>query len=74
VTTRASSLIGVGEVLAHPRAEVPDTTISTPRFLEAEGLVEPRRTPTGYRTYGWDDVALRGSGSPPGATGTCRCR
>lgn len=49
--------MSIGEVLAELRAEFPDTTISKLRFLEAEGLVEPRRTPAGYRKYSWDDVA-----------------
>jgi DNA-binding transcriptional MerR regulator len=53
----ASAPMSIGEVLAHLRAEFPDTTISKLRFLEAEGLVEPRRTASGYRKYGWDDVA-----------------
>ncbi|HEU4347748.1 MAG TPA: MerR family transcriptional regulator [Actinoplanes sp.] len=48
--------MSIGEVLAHLRAEFPDTTISKLRFLEAEGLVEPQRTPSGYRKYSWDDV------------------
>ncbi len=50
-------LLSIGEVLAQLRAEFPDVTISKLRFLEAEGLVEPRRTPAGYRKYGRDDVA-----------------
>ena len=49
--------MSIGEVLAHLRAEFPDTTISKLRFLEAEGLVEPRRTAAGYRKYSWADVA-----------------
>jgi DNA-binding transcriptional MerR regulator len=54
---RARPLMSIGEVLAHLRAEFPDTTISKLRFLEAEGLVEPQRTAAGYRKYSWDDVA-----------------
>jgi DNA-binding transcriptional MerR regulator len=54
---RGDLLMSIGEVLAHLRAEFPDTTISKLRFLEAEGLVEPRRTPAGYRKYSWSDVA-----------------
>jgi DNA-binding transcriptional MerR regulator len=50
------ALMSIGEVLAHLRTEFPDTTISKLRFLEAEGLVEPQRTPSGYRKYSWDDV------------------
>jgi DNA-binding transcriptional MerR regulator len=49
--------MSIGEVLTHLRAEFPDTTISKLRFLESEGLVEPRRTAAGYRKYSWDDVA-----------------
>ncbi|MFY1631863.1 MerR family transcriptional regulator [Solwaraspora sp. WMMB335] len=49
--------MSIGEVLAQLRPEFPDTTISKLRFLEAEGLVEPQRTPSGYRKYSWDDVA-----------------
>jgi DNA-binding transcriptional MerR regulator len=49
--------MSIGEVLAQLRPDFPDTTISKLRFLEAEGLVEPRRTPSGYRKYTWEDVA-----------------
>jgi DNA-binding transcriptional MerR regulator len=52
-----SQLMSIGEVLAHLRAEFADTTISKLRFLEAEGLVDPHRTPAGYRKYTWADVA-----------------
>ncbi len=54
---RPAALMSIGEVLAHLRAEFPDTTISKLRFLEAEGLVEPQRTASGYRKYSWEDVA-----------------
>jgi DNA-binding transcriptional MerR regulator len=43
--------LSIGEVLAQLRPEFPDVTISKLRFLEAEGLVEPQRTPSGYRKY-----------------------
>lgn len=49
--------MSIGEVLAQLRADFPDTTISKLRFLEAEGLVQPRRTPSGYRKYSPDDLA-----------------
>lgn len=52
--TRA--FLSIGEVLAQLRPEFPDVTISKLRFLEAEGLVEPERTPAGYRKYSRDDV------------------
>lgn len=54
---RGPVLMSIGEVLAHLRGEFPDITISKLRFLEAEGLVEPRRTPAGYRKYAPEDVA-----------------
>lgn len=53
----SQAFMSIGEVLAHLRAEFPDTTISKLRFLESEGLVEPERTASGYRKYSWDDVA-----------------
>ena len=49
--------MSIGEVLAHLRTEFPDTTISKLRFLEAEGLVDPQRTASGYRKYSWEDVS-----------------
>jgi DNA-binding transcriptional MerR regulator len=49
--------MSIGEVLSQLRSEFPDTTISKLRFLETEGLVEPERTPAGYRKYSREDVA-----------------
>jgi DNA-binding transcriptional MerR regulator len=43
--------MSIGEVLTHLRLDFPDITISKLRFLEAEGLVEPYRAPSGYRRY-----------------------
>ena len=51
-----SDLMSIGEVLARLREDFPDITISKLRFLEAEGLVEPVRTPAGYRKYAVGDV------------------
>jgi DNA-binding transcriptional MerR regulator len=48
--------LSIGEVLNRLRVEFPDTTISKLRFLETEGLVQPRRTPSGYRKYSESDV------------------
>ena len=53
----ASSLMSIGEVLGELRSEFPDVTISKIRFLESEGLVEPARTPSGYRKFSHADVA-----------------
>ncbi|WP_344139210.1 MerR family transcriptional regulator [Luedemannella flava] len=43
--------MSIGEVLAELRGQFPDVTISKLRFLEAEGLIEPHRAPSGYRKY-----------------------
>ncbi|MGH8828423.1 MAG: transcriptional regulator FtsR [Jiangellaceae bacterium] len=47
----------IGEVLAQLRPDFPDVSISKIRFLETEGLVEPQRSPSGYRRFSADDVA-----------------
>ncbi len=54
---RDPSLLSIGEVLTRLRVDFPDTTVSKLRFLESEGLVQPRRTPSGYRKYSEEDVA-----------------
>jgi DNA-binding transcriptional MerR regulator len=46
----------IGEVLVALKAEFPDVTISKIRFLEGEGLIEPERTPSGYRKFYETDV------------------
>jgi DNA-binding transcriptional MerR regulator len=46
----------IGEVLVSVKTEFPDITISKIRFLEAEGLIEPERTPSGYRKFYAQDV------------------
>ncbi len=47
----------IGEVLAALRDEFPDVTISKIRFLESQGLIDPERTPSGYRKFRDGDVA-----------------
>ncbi len=49
--------MSIGEVLAELRPEFPDVSISKIRFLEDQGLIEPDRTPSGYRKFGHPDVA-----------------
>ncbi|MFE9458578.1 MerR family transcriptional regulator [Streptomyces californicus] len=48
--------MSIGTVLIQLREEFPEVTISKIRFLEAEGLVEPQRTPSGYRKFAPSDV------------------
>lgn len=41
----------IGEVLGLLLEEFPNVTISKIRFLESQGLIEPERTPSGYRKF-----------------------
>ncbi len=52
----ARAYFGIGEVIAQLRAEFPDISVSKIRFLEAEGLIQPARSPSGYRKFGPADV------------------
>ena len=47
--TASMSHLSIGEVLALLLEEFPDVTISKIRFLESQGLIDPERTPSGYR-------------------------
>ncbi len=53
---RESSLMTIGEVISLLKTEFPDITISKVRFLESAGLVEPNRTPSGYRKFSYADI------------------
>lgn len=46
----------IGEVLAALRSEFIDITISKIRFLEAEGLIQPQRSHSGYRKFIDEDI------------------
>src|SRR5271163_457423 len=48
--------LSIGDVLALLRQEFPDVTISKIRFLESQGLVNPERSPSGYRKFYDHDV------------------
>jgi DNA-binding transcriptional MerR regulator len=52
------SHLSIGEVLGLLLEEFPDITISKIRFLESQGLIEPERTPSGYRKFYEHDVEL----------------
>lgn len=54
--SRPERPLTIGKVLDALREEFPEISISKIRFLETEGLVEPARTPSGYRTYAVSDV------------------
>jgi len=50
------SHLSIGEVLSLLQEEFPDVTISKIRFLESQGLVDPERTPSGYRKFYETDI------------------
>ena len=54
--SKRSNLFTIGEVLNQVRSEFDDISISKIRFLEAEGLIVPSRTKSGYRKFSNSDV------------------
>ena len=50
------SHLSIGEVLSLLQEEFPDVTISKIRFLESQGLLDPERTPSGYRKFYEGDI------------------
>ena len=53
---RGRGQFGIGEVLAQLRPEFADISTSKIRFLEAEGLIEPARSRSGYRRFSAADI------------------
>ena len=57
MTTAADrGYLSIGEVLSLLQDDFPDVTISKIRFLESQGLIDPERTPSGYRKFYDEDV------------------
>jgi DNA-binding transcriptional MerR regulator len=54
---RPAKSMTIGAVCKALTQEFPDISISKIRYLEDQKLVEPRRTPGGYRLYAASDVA-----------------
>jgi DNA-binding transcriptional MerR regulator len=52
----ADAHLSIGEVLGLLQDEFPDVTISKIRFLESQGLIDPERTPSGYRKFYEADI------------------
>ncbi len=52
----AEQHLSIGEVLSLLQDEFPDVTISKIRFLESQGLIDPERTPSGYRKFYRGDI------------------
>jgi DNA-binding transcriptional MerR regulator len=56
LTVDDRAYLSIGEVLSLLKEEFPDVTISKIRFLESQGLLDPERTPSGYRKFYDTDV------------------
>ncbi len=52
----AAAGLAIGKVLSLLKSDFPDISISKIRFLEAEGLISPERTESGFRRYSKSDV------------------
>ena len=53
---RVRESVSIGEVIRQLKPDFPDVTISKIRFLEAEGLITPERSPSGYRRFSTEDL------------------
>ncbi|HYQ10874.1 MAG TPA: MerR family transcriptional regulator [Gaiellaceae bacterium] len=56
VTEATSRRLTIGTVCNRLKDEFPDVSISKIRYLEDQGLLNPRRTQGGYRLFSEDDV------------------
>lgn len=52
----SGKLFTIGQVLGVLNPDFPDLSPSKLRFLEEQGLIEPQRTPAGYRKFSEQDV------------------
>jgi DNA-binding transcriptional MerR regulator len=52
----ARRMLTIGSVCRRLQDEFPDISISKIRYLEDQGLLAPRRTRSGYRLFGEEDV------------------
>ncbi len=48
--------VSIGEVINLLKDEFPDISVSKVRFLESQGLIDPRRSASGYRQFYEDDI------------------
>lgn len=55
--TQTRQHLSIGEVVETLVKEFGDISVSKVRYFEAEGLIEPERTPSGYRKFHASDVA-----------------
>ena len=52
----SAATVSIGDVLDQLRPEFADITISKIRFLQSQGLIDPERTPSGYRKFSPADI------------------
>ncbi len=58
--SEALGFLSIGEVLSLIKKDFPDVSISKIRYLESQGLIDPERTPSGYRKfYSYDIERLK---------------
>lgn len=50
-------VLSIGEVINLLRDDFPDVSVSKLRFLESQGLIDPKRSPSGYRQFDSEDVS-----------------
>lgn len=53
----SKAFLSIGDVVDSLKEEFSDVTVSKIRFFETEGLIDPERTPSGYRKFYPGDVA-----------------
>ena len=51
-----ASYLTIGKVVKKLQVQYPDLSVSKVRYLQDEGLLNPSRTPGGYRLYSQRDV------------------
>lgn len=56
-TGRVLPTSSIGDVLKQLQTDFPDVSVSKIRFLEAEGLVTPQRSKSGYRRFSPEDIS-----------------
>ena len=47
----------IGDVIKNLQADFPEVKVSKIRFFEAEGLISPRRSKSGYRRFSPEDIS-----------------
>src|SRR4051795_4546915 len=60
-TSASRRLLTIGTVCSRLKDEFPDVSISKIRYLEDQGLLNPRRTQGGYRLFSEADVERLGT-------------